>query len=178
MPVAKNLTLVFMFFYIAVVIYLLAFFLVPDVQIAIIKSRHNLANITEGYNYLWALLIALIICFIGSASIGFPVPFPFILFSLSNSVYIKYSNRGLIIEQILMTGSFWFEIMGIAIAGGLGCALGELTSFLLGIGAKKIAEKKEGESHTLKNIEGFGKLILDHPKSMYLYIFISSALNL
>ncbi len=174
MAVDKKLTFVFLFFYISVIIYLLLFLLVPEIRSAIIKGRHNLANLTEGENYIWALVIALIICLIGSASIGFPVPFPFVLFSLSNSIYMRYSNQGLALNQILINGSFWLEISGIAIAGGLGAALGELTSFLLGIGAKKIAEKKD--SKTLENIQGFGRLVLDHPNSMYSYIFIAAAL--
>lgn len=174
MTVDKKLTLVFMFFYIAVIVYLLLFFFVLDVQIVIIKGRKNIASLTEGTNYFWALIIVLIVCLIGSASIGFPVPFPFILFSMSNSIYLKYSNRGLNLSQILATGPFWLEIMGIAIAGGLGSALGELTSFILGIGAKRIAEKND--SLAFENIQGFGKLVLDHPNRMYFYIFVAAAL--
>jgi len=174
MAVSKKLTIVFLFFYLSVILYLLLFFLVPDFQNAILDGRKNMADLTEGENYFWALLIALVICFIGSASIGFPVPFPFVLFSLSNSIYLKYSNRGLELTQILANSTFWFEIMGIAIAGGLGSALGEITSFLFGVGAKRIAEKKD--SQTLENIRGFGRLVLDNPKSLYLYIFIAAAL--
>jgi len=174
MAVSKNLTIIFMFFYLGVIIYLMLFFFVPDIQIAIINGRNEIATLTEGPNYFWALVIALIICFIGSASIGFPVPFPFVLFSLSNSVYIRYRNTGLVLKEILMTGPFWLEITGIAIAGGLGCALGELTSFLLGKGAKKLIVNKE--SQTLENLQGFGRLVLDNPKHMYFYIFVAAAL--
>ena len=174
MGIGKNLTIVFTFFYLAVVIYLVLFLLVPDIQSAIIKGRQEIANLTEGPNYLWALLISLVICFIGSASIGFPIPFPFVLFSLSNSIYLRYRNNGLRMEEILLTAPFWFEIMGIAIAAGLGCALGELTSYLMGRGARKFTESKD--SRTLENVKGFGKLILDHPNRMYLYIFLAAAL--
>jgi len=174
MSVDKKITFLFLIFYLAVITYLLLFLFVPEVHNYIIEARQNLANLTEGRNYVWALVIALIICLIGSASIGFPVPFPFVLFSLSNSIYLRYTNRGLSINEILVNSSFWFEIMGIAIAGGLGAALGELTSFLLGLGAKRIAERKE--SQTLDHIKGFGKLVLDHPNRMYLYIFIAAAL--
>jgi uncharacterized membrane protein YdjX (TVP38/TMEM64 family) len=76
--------------------------------------------------------------------------------------------------EILMNGYFWLEILGIALAGGLGSALGELVSLLIGKGAKKIAKKTATTS--LKNVQGFGKLVLDHQKSMYLYIFIAAAL--
>ncbi|MFX1392933.1 MAG: hypothetical protein ACFFAH_05080, partial [Promethearchaeota archaeon] len=174
MGIGRNLTIVFTFFYLAVVIYLLLFFLVPDFQIAIIKGRQDIANLTEGPNYIWALILAFVICLIGSASIGFPVPFPFVLFSLSNSIYLKYRNFGLTMEEILMTAPFWFEIMGIAIAGGLGCALGELSGFIMGKGAKKFTENKA--FRTFENVKGFGKLILDHPNRMYFYIFLAAAL--
>ncbi|MHA1460322.1 MAG: hypothetical protein ACTSO8_02475 [Promethearchaeota archaeon] len=73
-----------------------------------------------------------------------------------------------------MNGPFWLEILGIAIVGGLGSALGELVGYLIGIGAKKVVSKSQ--SKTLDNIQGFGKLVIDHPKSMHLYIFIAAAL--
>ena len=170
----KSLTIIFLFFYVGVIIYLLLFFLVPDFQALVIDNRQRIANLTEGNNYFWALLISFLVCFIGSASIGFPVPFPFVLFSLSNSVYLKYSHRGLLLNEILVTVPFWFEILGIAIAGGLGCALGELTSFFLGKGAKKMTKGKELQA--IKNVKGFGKLILERPKRTYVYVFIAAAL--
>jgi len=176
MAIDKKLTIVFMLFYLAVIAYLLLFLMVPEIQEMIMHSRRDIANLTEGSNYYWALLFTFIVCFIGSASIGFPVPFPFVLFSLSNSIYLRYTNRGLILSEILMSGPFWLEIMGIAIAGGLGAALGEITSFLLGRGAKILVEKTEKESKVLQNMEGFGKLIIENPNRMYLYVFIAAAL--
>lgn len=155
---------------------MLLFRYIPEVQDAIMRSRYEMTRITEGPNYVWALLISFGICILGSASVGFPVPFPFVLFSLSNSIYLKYARTGLTIEEILLEGPFWLEIVGIAIAGGLGCVLGELTGFLVGRGAKKIVEKSDKASLTLKNVEGFGKLIMEHPSRMYLYIFTVAAL--
>jgi len=176
MAVSKKLIIIFLAFYIAIIIYLFLFLFVPDVQDAVMKSRADIARFTEGSNYYLAILIAIGICLIGSASIGFPIPFPFVLFSFSNSIYIRYAAQGLAMNEILSIAPFWFEIMGIAIAGGFGCALGELTSFLLGKGAKIMAEKTDSESKTLNNVEGFGKLVLENPDRMYLYIFIAAAL--
>jgi len=170
MAVPKILIIAFTFFYFAVILYLLLFLTIPEIQDAIIQSRQNLAGITEGANYYWALLISLVICFLGSASIGFPIPFPFVLFSFSNSIYLKYLNNGLILNEILVSGSFWLEILGIAILGGLGSTLGELTGYVVGYGAKKIAEEKESDA--LKNIDGFGKLVLENRRRTPLYIFI------
>ena len=170
MAVSKKLTIVFIVFYLIVTIYLLLFLFVPTIQVVIIDLRQGLTGITEGANYLWAVLISLVICFLGSASIGFPVPFPFVLFSLSNSVYFKYSEIGLSLTQILQTGPFWLEIIGLSVAGGLGSALGELTGYAVGYGTKKIAEERH--SDILSNIDGFGKLILENKKRTPFYIFL------
>ena len=170
MVVPKKLTIIFTSFYIIIIVYILLFLLVPDIQNAIIQSRENLTVITEGYNYFWALLLSLGICFLGSASIGFPIPFPFVLFSLSNSIIFKYLNVGLNINQIIQTGTFWGEIMGIALIGGLGSALGELTGYAVGYGTRKISEERN--SDLLKNVDGFGKIILENEKRAPLYIFL------
>ncbi|MGQ4874948.1 MAG: VTT domain-containing protein [Promethearchaeia archaeon] len=170
MAVSKSLTIVFTFIYAAVIIYLMLFFIDQDFQNQIISSRHNISNITAGSNYYWALLISFGICFLGSASIGFPVPFPFVLFSLSNSVYLRYLKQGLTLNEILISGPFWLEILGLAIVGGLGCALGELSGYAIGYGAKAITE--ETNSDLLKNIEGFSKIIFENEKKVPLYVFI------
>lgn len=170
MAVPKKLTIVFTFFYLVVIAYILLFLYVPQFQSIIITSRQNLTVITQGSNYFWALLISFGVCFLGSASIGFPIPFPFVLFSLSNSVFLKYYNSGLELTQILQTGPFWLEILGLALVGGLGSAFGESTGYIVGYGAKKIADERESE--LLNNVNGFGKLILENEKRTPLYIFL------
>ena len=170
MAVPKKLTIVFTMFYFIVIVYIFLFLLVPSFQNLIIKSRQSFSAITEGSNYYWALLISLVVCFLGSASIGFPIPFPFILFSLSNSIYLKYYNSGLALSQIMQSGSFWVELLGIALIGGLGSALGESTGYAVGYGTKKIAEERK--SDLLNNIDGFGKLILENKKRTPFYIFL------
>ncbi|MHA2282385.1 MAG: VTT domain-containing protein [Promethearchaeota archaeon] len=170
MAVPKKLSIIFASIYLIIIIYILLFLFVPSIQIAIIQSRENLTVITEGANYFWALLLSLGICFLGSASIGFPIPFPFVLFSLSNSIYLRYDNLGLSINQILQSGTFWAEILGIALIGGLGSALGELTGYAVGYGTKKIAEERK--SDLLNNVDGFGKIILENEKRTPLYIFL------
>jgi membrane protein DedA with SNARE-associated domain len=170
MAVPKKLTIVFTILYLSVIVYILLFLFVPNFQNFIIASRQNLTVLTQGSNYFWALLISLIICFLGSASIGFPIPFPFVLFSLSNSVYWNYYNNGLEVAQILQTSTFWLEILGIALIGGLGSALGESTGYAVGYGTKKLAEQKG--STLLNNVDGFGKLILENEKRAPFYIFL------
>jgi membrane protein YqaA with SNARE-associated domain len=174
MAISRKLTVIFALFYLGVIIYLTLFLTVPEIQQTIILSRHDITGLSDGSDYVITLLISFFICLIGNASIGFPIPYPFMLFSFSNSIYFKYSIAGLTLSEVLLNGPFWLEILGIAVVGGLGSALGELVGFLIGIGAKKIANKTH--SKTLENIQGFGKLVLDHPKTMHLYIFIAAAL--
>ena len=146
------------------------FFFIPNFQSLIIQSRQNLANITQGSNYLWALLIALIICFLGDASIGFPVPYPFVLFAISSSVYNRYFAQFGVLQAVLQQAPYWVEIMGIAAVSALGCALGELAGYLLGFSAKKLANGSNSE--LLRNVDGFGKLILENEKRTPIYIFL------
>ena len=174
MAISNRLLVLFTFFYLGVIVYLILFLTVPDIQNAILQLRQEISGLTEGSNYLLALFISFFICLIGNASVGFPIPYPFILFSFSNSIYIRYSSFGLTIGQILLNGPFWVEILIIAVIGGFGSAIGELVGYFIGVGAKKFV--KRSQSKTLQNVQGFGKLVLDHPKSMHLYIFIAAAL--
>jgi len=174
MAISNKLTIAFTLFYLGVMIYLILFLTVLPIQEAIIQSRQNIAGLTEGSNYLIALFIAFFICLLGNASVGFPIPYPFIIFSLSNSIFIRYSNLGLSLGEVLLNGPFWVEILVLAVVGGLGSALGEIVGYLIGLGAKRVAIKSQ--SKTYDNIQGFGKLVLDHPKSMHLIIFVAAAL--
>lgn len=170
MAVPKKLTIIFTSFYLIIIIYILLFLFIPEFQNIIIQLREDLTVITEGSNYYWALLISLGICFLGSASIGFPIPFPFVIFSLSNSILFRYIASGLTITQTLVSGGFWLEIIGLTLVGGLGSALGEFTGYAVGYGTKKIAEERHSE--LLNNVDGFGKLILENQKRTPLYIFL------
>ena len=170
MVVPKKLIILFTSFYIAIIVYIILFLLVPDIQNAIIQARQNLTVLTEGSNYFWALIISIFICFLGSASIGFPIPFPFVIFSLSNSVLINYSNAGFEINQILQLGSFWLEIGGIVLVGGLGSALGEFTGYIVGYGTKRVVDERNSE--ILENIDGFGNIILQNKRRVPIYVFL------
>jgi len=162
MAVEKKLTVAFLIFYVAVIIYILMFFFIPNFRNYIFMFRENLSTITQGQNYYWALFIAFIICFLGDASIGFPVPYPFVLFTLADSVYDRYG-----IQSFLQYAP---EIFGIAAISALGCALGELAGYVVGFSAKKIANGSD--SDLLRNVDGFGKLILANEKRTPIFIFL------
>ncbi len=170
MAIQKKLILAFLIFYSVTILYLLLFLYVPEVNQFIISSRKSLTIITVGAGFLIAIFISFIICFLGSASIGFPVPFPVVLFSLSNSIILKYLNRGFLFDQILGFPSFWGEIVVLSITGGLGSALGELTGYMVGYGTKRIAEGTD--STLLDNMDGFGRLILKNKRRIPVYVFI------
>jgi membrane protein YqaA with SNARE-associated domain len=170
MAFIKRLTLVFAIIYVLVFLYLFLFIFVQPVQEFIIEIRQSVAGLTEGDTYYWALIISFLICFLGSASVGFPIPFPFVLFSLSNSIFLRLSDLGFTAREIAFHPEFWLQISGIAIIGGLGAALGELTGYIIGFGAKKIAESRR--SDVLQNIDGFGKVILKNQKRTPLYVFL------
>lgn len=174
MTVSNKLTIVFTFFYLSVTIYLILFITIPDFKSIIILSRENIANVTQENNYFLVLLIIFLICLLGNASVGFPIPYPFIIFSLSNSIFIRYINLGYSISQIIGHWGYWIEILVITFIGGFGSALGELISFFIGKGASKIA--LTDHSATLENVQGFGKLVLQYPKTLYFFIFIAAAL--
>ncbi|MFX1238531.1 MAG: VTT domain-containing protein [Promethearchaeota archaeon] len=166
MAVSKRLTITFFFFYVVIIVYLVFFLFYLPFQEALIAFRSDLAGLTAGSNYYWALLISFGICFVGSASIAFPVPFPFVLFTLSASLMGNYAT----LDLATSSPTFWLAIFGLAIIGGLGCALGELIGYAVGYGTKKIIRDKS--SNVVQNIDGFGKLVLNNQKRTPLYVFL------
>ncbi|MGV9173959.1 MAG: VTT domain-containing protein, partial [Promethearchaeia archaeon] len=74
------------------------------------------------------------------------------------------------LSQVLQSTPFWLEIFGLAIAGGLGSALGEFSGYAVGFGAKRLVEERK--SNLLKNVDGFGKVVLNNEKRVPLYVFL------
>jgi len=77
-----------------------------------------LENISTQYGYLGVFLISLL----GSTSIFFPIPYTVVLFTLGS------------VET--------FNPILIALASGLGSAVGEFSGYLLGLGGRKIISEK------------------------------------
>lgn len=88
--------------------------------------------IVETFGYLGIFIIS----FIGSASIFIPIPGFILVFAAG-----RYLNP-------------WF----VGIAAGIGAALGELTGYGIGVGGKKVLEKKYGKwiDKTKKYVEKYG----------------------
>jgi len=97
-----------------------------------------LENISIQYGYLGVFLISLL----GSMSIFFPIPYTVVLFALGS------------IEN--------FNPILIAIASGLGAAVGEFSGYLLGLGGRKmISEKgKRNVEFLLKIFGRYGALAI------------------
>jgi len=176
MAVSKQLNLVFLSLFIVVFIYLICIILFPPFQKLIIDARKFFTIFIYQTNYFIALIFVFIVCLIGNLSFGFPIPYPFILFSISNSIYLNYSHLNIFTGPISLVYPFWLQILGLTFSGGLGSAFGEMLSYIIGRKAKDIVGEKQ--SQIIKNIEGFGKIILKNPKKTYLYIFLFAALPL
>jgi membrane protein YqaA with SNARE-associated domain len=73
-------------------------------------------NLSEAYGYFGIFLISLI----GAMSIFFPIPYTVIIFMLGSH----------------------FEPLWIAVAAGIGSAIGEFSGYLLGVGGRKIISEK------------------------------------
>ena len=73
-------------------------------------------NLSGAYGYFGIFLISLI----GALSIFFPVPYTVVIFALGES----------------------FEPLWIAIAAGIGSAIGEFSGYLLGVGGRKVISGK------------------------------------
>jgi membrane protein DedA with SNARE-associated domain len=82
-----------------------------------------MSSLAIQYGYLGIFLISLI----GAMSIFFPIPYTVIIFTLG----------GLKDEEVYV-----FEPLWIAVAAGIGAAIGEFSGYLLGVGGRKILSEK------------------------------------
>jgi len=100
-------------------------------------------NLAIKYGYLGFFLISLI----GALSIFFPIPYTVVVFALGG----------------LKVGGAWvFEPIWIAIAAGIGSAIGEFSGYLLGFaGRKAISEKyKKKMEFFMKLFDRFGPIVI------------------
>ena len=100
-------------------------------------------NMARQYGYFGIFIISLV----GSMSIIFPVPYTVIIFTLGG---------------LTVNGAWAFEPLLIAMAAGLGSAVGEFSGYLLGIGGRKvISEKyKRKMDFLVKLFNRFGPIVI------------------
>lgn len=100
-------------------------------------------NLSLQQGYFGIFLVSLI----GALSIFFPIPYTVVIFTLGG----------------LKTGESWvFEPVWIAIAAGIGSAIGEFSGYLLGFGGRKaISERyKEKMGFLMKVFDRFGPVVI------------------
>ena len=164
----KKTKLALVAFFIGVAVYLLLYTINEDFRIFVNQSQVNL-GIWAVENKAWMYLITFLVCLLGSASIVFPIPFPTVLFVFGNMILEEYGGTEKL-EIILQTPNFWWQILGFAVVGGLGCAVGEFSGYALGYGAKVVADKKQ--SHTFDKMEVLAKRLSEDKRKTPLIIFL------
>ncbi|MEM3626785.1 MAG: VTT domain-containing protein [Candidatus Bathyarchaeia archaeon] len=100
-------------------------------------------NISLQYGYFGIFLIALI----GASSIFFPIPYTVVIFTIGG----------------LKTGVTWaFEPIWIAVAAGIGSAVGEFSGYIIGFGGRKIISEKYKKkvSSLVKVFNRFGPITI------------------
>jgi len=93
-------------------------------------------------------------CLLGSASVVVEVPFagvPFVLGGLQDG----------------LSGPFIFDPWLIGILSGIGATIGDMTSYALGYGGRRLIDESSSS--------GFSKFIEDHPRATPLAVFVLAA---
>lgn len=102
-----------------------------------------MVNLSIQYGYFGIFLISLI----GALSIFFPIPYTVVIFTLGG----------------LKVGETWvFEPLWIAVAAGIGSAVGEFSGYLLGFGGRKVIGKKYKKKmeFLMKVFNRFGPIVI------------------
>ncbi len=163
----KKIKLLLVGFYAGLILYMLAYVFINPFRIYVNESQVGIAEWAEKYKSLM-YVIALFVCFLGSASVVFPVPFPIVMFFFGSAIFLQYGS-----ELAFDNPTFWVEMLGIALIGGLGCALGEVTGYALGMGAKAVVEgTADSESKTFARFEALANAIQSKEKSAPWLVFL------
>ncbi len=100
-------------------------------------------NLSIQYGYFGIFLISLI----GALSVFFPIPYTVVIFTLGG----------------LKVGEAWvFEPVWIAVAAGIGSAVGEFSGYLLGFGGRKVlsGKYKKKTEFLMKLFDRFGSIVI------------------
>jgi membrane protein YqaA with SNARE-associated domain len=193
---SRKLVKVLGIIWIGVIVYIILYYNVPAISSMVDGVKGAMESWAMAYSNLM-VLISLLISFLGSASIGIPIPFVLVLFSFGQSIFNGYLGDLGSIDAVFANAGFWGQMMSNVIAAGLGCALGESTSYLVGRGIKTAFEKKklkkenedarskqdgnfkqdlepepEEKKGLLNNMDGFGKLLNKNPRAIPFFVFV------
>ncbi|MHA1729082.1 MAG: hypothetical protein ACTSWY_10160 [Promethearchaeota archaeon] len=182
----KKIIISLIAIWIGIFTYLILYYNIEEVKNSVDGVKFFMANwASASENIGWMFFMSFFVCFLGSASIGIPIPFVLVLFGFGDSVYNGYLMELGSMELVFQNPEFWFVMMGCVIFGGFGCALGESTSWFVGRGVKGVADKleerkeernktteKKEKTGVLKNMDGLGKILNKNPKSIPLIIFL------
>jgi len=162
------------------------YYTVPAVSDFIDSGRNALAIwAASSENIGWMLSISFLISFLGSASIGIPIPFALVLFGFGKSIYDGFFLDLESMNLVFQNAEFWGLMIGCILLGGLGAAMGESSTWFVGRGIKGVADRRklkkekldtseEGteKSGVMHNMDGFGKLLSRNPKWVPLIVFL------
>jgi membrane protein DedA with SNARE-associated domain len=100
-------------------------------------------NLAIQYGYFGIFLISLI----GALSIFFPIPYTVVIFTLGG---------------LKIGGAWTFEPIWIAVAAGIGSAVGEFSGYLLGFGGRRIIGEryKKKMDFLMKLFDRFGPIVI------------------
>ncbi|MFW9843730.1 MAG: VTT domain-containing protein [Candidatus Thorarchaeota archaeon] len=135
---------------ILVFIYWITLLLSPSLVSPLAQFFEWVADAAVVLGYPGTFLVSLL----GSASVIVEVPFagvPFVLSGLREN----------------LTGPFLFDPWLIGILSGVGATLGDMTSYLLGYGGRRLVDES--------NSKGFSNFIEEHPRATPLAVFILAA---
>lgn len=160
--------------WIIIILYILAYFYIPAVQ----NFIEGIKNFTtqwakEETSIYWLLFLSFFMSFLGSASVGIPIPFPLVLMGFGELIFNARLEAVGSFDAVMIDGIFWGQMLGCVFLGGLGCAFGESTSWLIGRGMKGVGDRKEKkDTGVMHNMDGLSKIISKNPRMIPLIIFL------
>lgn len=182
----KKLSITLLTIWILIIIYLVLYYNVLEVRNTVESVKENLAIwASSSENVVWMLSISFFISFIGSASIGIPIPFALVLFGFGESIYDGFFLELGSMELVFQNAEFWGLMIGCIILGGIGAAGGESSTWFVGRGIKGVSDRRKLKKEKLDiieegnekggimhNMDGFGILLSRNPKWVPLIVFL------
>lgn len=182
----KKLSLTLSIIWIAIIIYLVLYYNVTEVRNAIEAVKNDLAIwASSSENVVWMFTISFFISFLGSASIGIPIPFALVLFGFGKSIYDGFFLELQSMNLVFQNAEFWGLMIGCIVLGGIGAASGESSTWFVGRGIKAVTDRRKLKKEKIDgleeeaekggimhNMDGFGKLLSRNPNWVPMIVFL------